>query len=266
MSQEDPVCCGSGCTNCVLDVKPSKHVLPRDAVNVFDRTYKQFICESITKATENVFRFRFRCLPAISNDQERLIIPPGCHLMLRTHKTSCQAPEKWENPLEHPLSLWRMKNPAQLPKQIASKPKEKYDKSEDDLYLSRPYTPIGCDPARGTFDVLIKLEPDGLMTNYLLTLSTGSLTEWKGVYGDFLWTRNQCRNVVAFVQGVAIAPIYSTLRAILDDEEDETRLTLCACFRDLASVAVRVLPPTQGCNAIALRNGYATTNQSTIAG
>uniref|UniRef100_A0A182JX27 Uncharacterized protein n=1 Tax=Anopheles christyi TaxID=43041 RepID=A0A182JX27_9DIPT len=124
-------------------------------------------------------------------------------------------------------------------KEMVIKSLQKHDQSEDDLYLSRPYTPITFDRERATFDVLIKLEPGGLMTNRLVTLSTGSSTEWKGVYGDFIWTRNRYRNVVAFVQGVAIAPIYSILRAILDDEEDETRLTLCACFRDLASVLLR---------------------------
>uniref|UniRef100_A0A182QJ99 Uncharacterized protein n=1 Tax=Anopheles farauti TaxID=69004 RepID=A0A182QJ99_9DIPT len=116
---------------------------------------------------------------------------------------------------------------------------QKYDQSEDDLYFSRPYTPIAADRETGTFDVLIKLEPGGAMTDYLLTLSIGSSTEWKGLYGDFVWKRNQHRNVVAFVQGVAIAPVYSVLRAILDDQEDDTRLTMCACFRDLQNVLLR---------------------------
>uniref|UniRef100_A0A182N501 Uncharacterized protein n=1 Tax=Anopheles dirus TaxID=7168 RepID=A0A182N501_9DIPT len=121
----------------------------------------------------------------------------------------------------------------------AKKEIRKHDQTEDDLYISRPYTPIASDLEAGTFDVLIKLEPGGAMTNYLVTLSIGAHTEWKGLYGDFLWKRNQHRNVVAFVQGVAIAPVYSTLSTILDDSEDDTRLTLCACFRDLQSVLLR---------------------------
>uniref|UniRef100_A0A182TBU8 FAD-binding FR-type domain-containing protein n=1 Tax=Anopheles maculatus TaxID=74869 RepID=A0A182TBU8_9DIPT len=227
MSSEDLVCCGSGCTSCVLDVKPSKHTLPSDVTNVFDRTYKPFVCETITQATANVFRFRFRYVSkTATTDRDRLIVPPGCHLMLRTLRT--HNPDSTGN---NQLQAWRAETstgPKDYSSTSVKKPIEKYDKTEDDLYISRPYTPIAFDQEQGTFDVLIKLEPGGLMSNYLTTLSVGSRTEWKGIYGDFLWKRNQHRNVVAFVQGVAIAPVYSTLRAILDDDEDETRLMLCA--------------------------------------
>lgn len=243
MSQEDPTCCGSGCTNCVLDVKPSKHTLPPDVVNVFDRTYKQFRCECVTPAADNVFRFRFRYVPAIGDEREQLIVPPGCHLMLRALRSALHQPDRKpdRSAEDNPLLRWWEANPVQPGGEEHAKQKtlEKHDKSEDDLYLSRPYTPIAFDQERGTFDVLIKLEPGGQMTNHLVTLSAGSRTEWKGVYGDFLWTRNRYRHVVAFVQGVAIAPVYSTLRSILDDEGDETRLTLCACFRNLAGVLLR---------------------------
>ncbi|XP_052892021.1 NADH-cytochrome b5 reductase-like [Anopheles moucheti] len=240
MGDEDTVCCGSGCTSCVLDVKPTKHTFPADVTNVFDRTYKQFLCETITQAAPNVFRFRFRYDPKFANDRECLLVPAGCHLMLRTLRTSSH---NWDNAGNNLLQTWHEKNSVQIDQELitmASKqPIQKYDKSEDDLYFSRPYTPITSNQERGTFDVLIKLEPGGLMSNYLATLSVGSRTEWKGIYGDFQWKRNQYRNLVAFVQGVAIAPIYSTLRAILDDDEDETRLMLCACFRDLPNVLLR---------------------------
>ncbi|XP_049286593.1 NADH-cytochrome b5 reductase-like [Anopheles funestus] len=240
MSDEDPICCGSGCTNCVLDVKPSKHKLPAGVTNIFDRSYKQFVCETIAQATANVFRFRFRYVPNSANDRECLIVPPGCHLMLRAHRAATHIPERAGNDL---LQAWLEENSGQTERDsitiIAKQTIQKYDKSEDDLYFSRPYTPIAFDREKGTFDVLIKLEPGGLMSNYIATVSVGSHTEWKGIYGDFLWQRNQYRNVVAFVQGVAIAPIYSTLRAILDDDEDETRLMLCACFRDLPNVLLR---------------------------
>ncbi|XP_050070473.1 NADH-cytochrome b5 reductase-like [Anopheles maculipalpis] len=239
MKIEDPACCGSGCTNCVLDVKPSKHALPADVTNVFDRTYKTFVCEAITQATTNVFLFRFRYVPsAVVIDRERLIVPPGCHLMLRTLRTYNSASIG-----NHLFEAWREESSIVAIDSssvgIVKKAIEKHDKAEDDLYFSRPYTPIAFDPEQGTFDVLIKLEPGGLMSNYLATLTVGCHTEWKGVYGDFLWQRNQHRTVVAFVQGVAIAPVYSTLRAILDDDEDETRLMLCACFRDLPNVLLR---------------------------
>uniref|UniRef100_A0AAG5D4K2 FAD-binding FR-type domain-containing protein n=1 Tax=Anopheles atroparvus TaxID=41427 RepID=A0AAG5D4K2_ANOAO len=240
-SNEEQECCGSGCTNCVLDLKPSNHKLPAGLINLFDRTYQRFVCSSIVQLTEHVFRFRLR-LEKFSQDGSddmlnRLIVPPGSHLFLRAPTTDCRT----ECPAHDKLVLWRQQNPARpsFVDRVPPRALEKYDKNEDDLYFSRPYTPIAYDQEESTFDVLIKMEPGGRMTEYLLTLSLGSPTEWKGVYGDFVWMRNQYQSVVGFVQGVAIAPVYSTMRAILGDEEDYTRLMLCACFRDLQNVLLR---------------------------
>ncbi|XP_053671775.1 NADH-cytochrome b5 reductase-like [Anopheles nili] len=245
IADEDPACCGSGCTNCVLDSKPSKHILPTGVSSVFDRTYKPFTCASIKQETEDVFRFKFRYESTASHDEIRdkhryVIIPHGCHLFLRMLKS---ATPPIGSAADNLLHAWREKHTVQIAARgyfaEQSNTVEKYDKNEADLYFSRPYTPISFDTNEGTFDVLIKMEPGGRMTEYLLTLMVGSGTQWKGVYGDFVWKRSQYREVVAFVQGVAIAPVYSTMRAILDDEEDDTRLMLCGCFRNLQNVLLR---------------------------
>ncbi|XP_049535233.1 NADH-cytochrome b5 reductase-like [Anopheles darlingi] len=233
IEEQLPECCGSGCTNCVLDLKPDRHQPSVGVSNVFDRTYQRFTCCEITQETEQVFRFRFQL------QQERvpgqtLYIPPGCHLLLRAprHRSNDLADEK--------LKSWRENHPASCHTRPAPTARiKKYDTKEDDLYLSRPYTPVAHRREDCSFEVLIKMEPDGAMTDYLLSLNVGSVTEWKGVYGEFSWDRNRYRNLVAFTQGVGIAPIYTAFRAILDDEEDETHLTLVACFRDLQSVLLR---------------------------
>ncbi|XP_058129693.1 NADH-cytochrome b5 reductase-like [Anopheles ziemanni] len=237
-TNSDQECCGSGCTNCVLDLKPSRHKLPPGVTNLFDRTYQPFVCCSIVQQAENVFRFTFR-RDKSSHDpsnNHRLIVPPGCHLLMRAPKTFNRS----EYPADDQLVLWRKQHPAhQVVDRVPTSELEKYDKNEEDLFFSRPYTPIAHNHEAATFEVLIKMEPGGKMTEYLLTLSIGSTTEWKGVYGEFQRRRNQYPNVVGFVQGVAIAPVYSTMRSILDDDEDYTRLTLCACFRDLENVLLR---------------------------
>ncbi|XP_035781916.1 NADH-cytochrome b5 reductase-like [Anopheles albimanus] len=226
-------CCGSGCTNCVLDLKPDHHHAPVGTSNVLNRTYQRFICCSIAQETEQVFRFRFQLQQERAPGQA-LYIPPGCHLLLRALR------QRSEELADEKLKSWRESYPASChTRSLPTTRTKKYDTKEDDLYLSRPYTPVAHRREDCSFEVLIKMEPDGAMTDYLLSLGVGSVTEWKGVYGEFAWERNRCRNLVAFTQGVGLAPIYTTFRAILDDEEDETRLTLVACFRDLQNVLFR---------------------------
>ncbi|XP_001663379.2 NADH-cytochrome b5 reductase-like [Aedes aegypti] len=245
MASDDelPKCCGSGCTNCVLDRKTKLRKLPSSRPSLLDDAgYQPFQCTAISQCSSNTFLFRFRywssSAETTSDDASKeLSVPPGSHLMLR-------APRDWrqaDRPFNPIFAAWRMQSIEKPRVQDggAKKTVEKYDKNERDLYFSRPYTPIRVDSDACEFDVLIRMEVHGEMSEYLQTMHVNDVSEWKGVYTGFLWVRNARRNLLCIAQGVGLAPIYSILSTILDDEDDETRLNLIYCCRDIEGILLR---------------------------
>ncbi|KAM7211081.1 hypothetical protein V8F06_013537 [Rhypophila decipiens] len=107
--------------------------------------------------------------------------------------------------------------------------------------IIRAYTPISEGSSTGEMHVLVKIypsSPDGLtnggkMTQALDRLPLGSAVEFKGPVGKFEYLgRGICtiggreRRVTKFVMvcaGSGITPIYQVLRAVINDEQDETR-------------------------------------------
>ncbi|XP_055603160.1 NADH-cytochrome b5 reductase-like [Uranotaenia lowii] len=239
--EEIPECCGSGCTNCVLDEKCKISAVDiEDKPSIFDTNcYHPFRCDSIAQCSPNTFRFRFKfhCLQNSGTDDKLLVIPAGTHLMIR-------APIGWPNDrriLNSLFQKWRKHASASdnVAPRVPLKRLEKHDQTEENLYFSRPYTPIKANREEKWFDVLVKLEPHGEMSEFLQTLDVGALTEWKGVYGSFSWSRNRRKNLIGFAQGVGLAPIYSIMTSILEDEVDETRLHLIYCCKDVENILLR---------------------------
>lgn len=212
----DEECCNSGCNDCVLDVrrrrKEQQLKLAKDSkVNLFDGTYRCFQVISIKKLTENVhrFRFQFKGLNEMLNGNYTLRVPPTHHLFLRART------ELFND--------------------------SKHDKSMKENYISRPYTPIELDGDQLTFDVLFKLEVNGKMSKYLQSLTINCETEWKGCYGDFIWSPNPAKfkYLVCICQGVAISPMYALVKSILSNGNDETIVHLLACFKNLENCLLR---------------------------
>ncbi|XP_058452014.1 NADH-cytochrome b5 reductase-like [Malaya genurostris] len=233
-------CCGSGCTNCILDqiIRSQNLIRNVDESSILPiGYYRAFKCTLIEQIMDNTFLFRFRLVPTDEEQQKQLIVAPGSHLMLRIFKNWRFA----NRPFNSIFSKWRS-SMAQF-KNTETRDRrrvvEKHDKTELDLYLSRPYTPIRVNCDEKSFDVLIKLESGGEMSEYLLTLHTDDVTEWKGAYTGFFWKRNMHKHLFGFVQGVGLAPVYSIMANILNDEEDETLLNLWYCCKDMDSILLR---------------------------
>lgn len=103
----------------------------------------------------------------------------------------------------------------------------------------RAYTPISEGTEQGKLHVLVKIyydTPDrkgGKMTQALDSIPVGHFVEFKGPVGKFEYLgRGRCsiggkeRRVKKFVMvcaGSGITPIFQVLRAVMKDEEDETR-------------------------------------------
>lgn len=232
------VCCNSGCNNCVLDKKQINNVHEdySKKINVFSDKYINFEIISIKQCTSNVFRFILKYFNESKEDLDNKIvyIPEGHHVIIRAPKVvNKKTSTIFLNYIHHSFN-----NPLNTKTNNLIKT-EKYDKNMKDDYISRQYTPITVKPNEMEFEILVKLEPHGLMSKYFQTLNIGDLIEIKGSYGEFSYKKNKHKNLICFSQGVGVAPIYSLFNSILKDDEDETVIHLIACFQDVDHILLR---------------------------
>lgn len=108
--------------------------------------------------------------------------------------------------------------------------------------LVRSYTPISEVSKRGYMDVLVKIYFDsqdfrgGRMTLALDSLPLGYLVDFKGPVGKFKYLgrgicsiNDESRTVKRFAMicaGSGITPIFQVFRAVMNDNEDQTRCTI----------------------------------------
>lgn len=89
------------------------------------------------------------------------------------------------------------------------------------------------------FRILFRYE-GGEMSQRIIRLNVGDRVEWKGFYsGAFKYSRNMCENLICISQGVALAPMVNIINSVLDDDLDETRIHLMACFSDYPDVLLK---------------------------
>lgn len=233
---DSETCCNSGCNNCVLDKKPIK--ISEDfsnKINVFSDNYTNFRIISLKQCTSNVFRFILQYSNNLEEvwDNKIVYIPEGHHIQIRApnvvNKTTSGI---FLNYIHHSFNT-------PLTNLISSSKTEKYDKNMKDEYISRFYTPIRVNPSEMEFEILVKMEPFGLMSKYFQTLNIGDLIEVKGSYGEFSHVKNKYKKLICFSQGVGLAPIYRLFKSILMDDEDETVVHLIACFQDVDHILLR---------------------------
>ncbi|XP_059618274.1 NADH-cytochrome b5 reductase-like [Phlebotomus argentipes] len=233
MDDEEEECCGSGCNNCVLDRKPRNFRKSiENSVNVFNEKYVRFSIETIKQVATSVYSISFRCKSEELTGRCVLGIPPGSYLQLRCHT---KAIRKDQNPIFKDFTFYDKQD--DFLSQIEVQDRHDKDTSRD--YLSRPYTPINVDTRNLTFDILFKPERFGKMTQLVTKLYEGDEVEFKGPYGELVYQPNTFSHLYFFSHGVAVAPLYSLISSIVNDESDETFLHLVACYRNMNEALLR---------------------------
>ncbi|CAM0879860.1 unnamed protein product [Alopecurus aequalis] len=81
-------------------------------------------------------------------------------------------------------------------------------------YVIRPYTPISDPDSKGHFDLLIKVYPDGKMSQHFASLKPGDVLEVKGPIEKLRYSPNMKRQI-----GMVV-------RAILKNPDDNTQVSL----------------------------------------
>ncbi|CAG9989403.1 unnamed protein product [Clonostachys byssicola] len=92
----------------------------------------------------------------------------------------------------------------------------------------RSYTPISGDHQPGYFDLLIKVYPQGNITQHLAGLKLGNSIRVRGPKGAFTYTKNMVRHFGMIAGGTGLTPMLQIIRAIVRGraEGDETEVDL----------------------------------------
>jgi cytochrome-b5 reductase len=90
----------------------------------------------------------------------------------------------------------------------------------------RPYTPTSSDDDLGHFDLVVKVYPQGKMSQHLDHMKVGEVIDVKGPKGLFTYTPNMKRAFGMLAGGTGLTPMLQVIQAILKNPEDRTQVSL----------------------------------------
>ncbi|KAJ8547002.1 hypothetical protein K7X08_002695 [Anisodus acutangulus] len=93
-------------------------------------------------------------------------------------------------------------------------------------YVIRPYTPISDPEAKGFFDLLIKVYPEGKMSQHFASLKPGDVLEVKGPIEKLRYNPNMKKHIGMIAGGSGITPMLQVIEAILKNPDDNTQVSL----------------------------------------
>ena len=95
--------------------------------------------------------------------------------------------------------------------------------SED---VVRPYTPCSPSTARGYFDLVVKVYPEGKMSKHMDGMKVGDTLEFKGPITKLPYEKNMKKEIGMIAGGTGITPMLQVVEKILSDPEDKTKVSL----------------------------------------
>ncbi|KAI0522434.1 hypothetical protein KFK09_004813 [Dendrobium nobile] len=93
-------------------------------------------------------------------------------------------------------------------------------------YVIRPYTPISDPESKGYFDLLIKVYPEGKMSQHFAQLKPGDVLEVKGPIEKLRYSPNMKKKLGMIAGGTGITPMVQVVKAILKNPDDKTQVSL----------------------------------------
>lgn len=104
---------------------------------------------------------------------------------------------------------------------------------------TRQYTPITDVHKRGIFEILIKIYPNGKVTQMIKEWKVGDSIPWRGPFGNFVYRENTYKRIVMLAAGTGIAPMYQIIKAVVENEDDETILKLYYASKTFSDILLR---------------------------
>jgi len=106
--------------------------------------------------------------------------------------------------------------------------------------VARSYTPTSNNTDLGRLELVIKCYPDGALTGkYLANLKVGDRTLFRGPKGAMKYKKGLCKKIGMVAGGTGITPMYQIIRAICEDENDTTEISLILANRTEEDILLR---------------------------
>lgn len=106
--------------------------------------------------------------------------------------------------------------------------------------VSRSYTPVSNNADRGVLELVVKVYPDGKLTNgYLAKLESGDEVQFRGPKGAMRYYPGLCKQIGMVAGGTGITPMFQVIRAICEDDRDTTEISLIYANRTEQDILLR---------------------------
>ncbi|KAE9352540.1 hypothetical protein PF008_g5408 [Phytophthora fragariae] len=114
--------------------------------------------------------------------------------------------------------------------------------------IERAFTPTSKFSQPASFDLIVKVYADGVMSSYLDKLAVGDSVEMLGPQGVLGYPEagvvtvggqpklTNVRHVVMVAAGTGIAPMLQLVRAVMENSKDTAKITLVDCNHSLAHI------------------------------
>ncbi|KAL7956768.1 hypothetical protein V8C34DRAFT_325902 [Trichoderma compactum] len=110
----------------------------------------------------------------------------------------------------------------------------------DGKTVTRSYTPTSNNADKGILVLLIKVYPNGKMTNgYLANINIGDEVHFKGPKGAMRYSRRLCKKIGMVADGTGITPMFQIIRAICESDRDTTEISLIYANRTEQDILLR---------------------------
>ncbi|KAF3392086.1 NADH-cytochrome b5 reductase 1 [Talaromyces pinophilus] len=110
----------------------------------------------------------------------------------------------------------------------------------DGKLIQRSYTPISNNADRGILELVIKVYPNGALTNgYFGKLEVGDQVEFRGPKGGIRYIPGMCKKIGMVAGGTGITPMYQLIRAICENPRDTTEVSLIYANRSESDILLR---------------------------
>ncbi|KAE8351172.1 NADH-cytochrome b5 reductase 2 [Aspergillus coremiiformis] len=90
----------------------------------------------------------------------------------------------------------------------------------------RPYTPTSDEDQPGYLDLIVKVYPNGPMSEHLHNMTVDQRLSFKGPLPKYTWEANKHDHISLIAGGTGITPMYQLIRQIFKNPEDKTKVTL----------------------------------------